>query len=217
MRPITRSGFTLIELLVVIAIIAIIAAILFPVFALAREKARQATCQSNLKQISLATKMYQQDYDEMYPPGIVPAGAGIVSALTLLQPYARNTSIFHCPDDPTGEIDLRALGDVATSSYSVNHRVCRVPLYLELNPTHPAAGLPLTEAAIRQPAAITLLFDAINDSPPPKTHVVPRYRHSDGANVLFCDGHVKWYQRNGPPLGCQVDYYSNDPNDPRFQ
>jgi prepilin-type N-terminal cleavage/methylation domain-containing protein len=63
-----RGGFTLIELLVVIAIIAILAAILFPVFAQAREKARQTTCVSNLKQIGTAFMMYVQDYDETYPP-----------------------------------------------------------------------------------------------------------------------------------------------------
>ncbi len=63
-----RRGFTLIELLVVIAIIAILAAILFPVFAQAREKARQTTCTSNLKQIGTAFMMYVQDYDETYPP-----------------------------------------------------------------------------------------------------------------------------------------------------
>src|SRR5437879_5589180 len=61
-------GFTLIELLVVIAIIAILAAILFPVFAQAREKARQSSCISNNKQVALATMMYSQDYDELYPP-----------------------------------------------------------------------------------------------------------------------------------------------------
>src|SRR2546429_1371192 len=60
-------GFTLIELLVVIAIIAILAAILFPVFAQAREKARQSSCQSNLRQLGLATQLYAQDYDETYP------------------------------------------------------------------------------------------------------------------------------------------------------
>ncbi len=65
----TRSGFTLIELLVVIAIIAILAAILFPVFAQAREKARQASCTSNVKQITLALIMYVQDYDELFVPG----------------------------------------------------------------------------------------------------------------------------------------------------
>ncbi|PJB63475.1 MAG: hypothetical protein CO095_16425, partial [Armatimonadetes bacterium CG_4_9_14_3_um_filter_58_7] len=62
-----RSGFTLIELLVVIAIISILAAILFPVFAKAREKARTASCQSNLKQLSTAMLMYVQDYDEVHP------------------------------------------------------------------------------------------------------------------------------------------------------
>jgi len=67
-RSLTTRGFTLIELLVVIAIIAILAAILFPVFARAREKARQASCQSNLKQIGLAMQMYAQDYDEKLPP-----------------------------------------------------------------------------------------------------------------------------------------------------
>ncbi len=217
MRSVRRTGFTLIELLVVIAIIAILAALLFPVFALAREKARQAGCASNVKQLSLAVRMYQQDYDETYPPALVPAGAGIVSALTLVQPYARNAQIARCPSDAKGEIDLTALGDLAPSSYSVNHRVCRVPLYLLLNPQHPAAGLPLSEAALPHPAATTLLFDAYNEGAPPKTMVRPRYRHNQGANVGFCDGHVKWYNQDNPPPGCAVDYYSNDPNDPRLQ
>src|SRR6266481_3802978 len=67
MRRIQGTGFTLIELLVVIAIIAILAAILFPVFAQAREKARQATCISNTRQIGMATRMYMQDYDDKFP------------------------------------------------------------------------------------------------------------------------------------------------------
>src|SRR6266581_4094261 len=72
-----RTGFTLIELLVVIAIIAILAAILFPVFAQAREKARQASCQSNLKQLGLATLMYIQDYDSTYPIAQYAAPPGV--------------------------------------------------------------------------------------------------------------------------------------------
>src|SRR5437762_2363929 len=101
-----RRGFTLIELFVVIAIIAILAAILFPVFSQARKKARQAACQSNLKQMGLAVKMYIQDYDETYPPGLAPAGAGMVSALTLAQPYMKNTVVARCPSDGVGEVDF---------------------------------------------------------------------------------------------------------------
>lgn len=93
-------GFTLIELLVVIAIIAILAAILFPVFAQAREKARSASCQSNLKQIGLAVKMYMSDYDE----GVVPCyvytagwGNNILWYPDLLDPYVKNSGIWVCP------------------------------------------------------------------------------------------------------------------------
>lgn len=86
-----RTGFTLIELLVVIAIIAILAAILFPVFAQARDKARQAMCMSNAKQISLAVMQYTQDYDEMYPSN--HWGIYLVS----VQPYMRNKELWRCP------------------------------------------------------------------------------------------------------------------------
>lgn len=106
-----RRGFTLIELLVVIAIIAILAAILFPVFARARDKARQASCQSNLKQLMLANNMYSQDYDEKLvyfrmatgcPVGAggtgdsAPAGS-VWWWYDLYQPYIKNTQVFQCP------------------------------------------------------------------------------------------------------------------------
>ncbi|GIV19219.1 MAG: hypothetical protein KatS3mg023_0970 [Armatimonadota bacterium] len=105
-----RNGFTLIELLVVIAIIAILAAILFPVFAQAREKARQTSCLSNLKQLGLAIVMYAQDYDEKFPnagswewwewqaehdnPDTFPGGI-----VFRLRPYVKNMGIFACPSD----------------------------------------------------------------------------------------------------------------------
>ena len=123
----TRKGFTLIELLVVIAIIAILAAILFPVFAQARAKARQASCMSNLNQLGKATMMYVQDYDETFYPhrwncqptasgaagGICPEYVGNSAAVNfsggseqrlywmfLLQPYTKNYQVFACPSNP---------------------------------------------------------------------------------------------------------------------
>ena len=96
---IVRRGFTLIELLVVIAIIAILAAILFPVFARARENARRASCQSNLKQIGLGVIQYAQDYDEKLPRSYAdattrPAGDTVFNQI---QPYLKSTQILRCP------------------------------------------------------------------------------------------------------------------------
>jgi prepilin-type N-terminal cleavage/methylation domain-containing protein/prepilin-type processing-associated H-X9-DG protein len=94
-----NRGFTLIELLVVIAIIAILAAILFPVFAQAREKARAISCLSNEKQINLAIQMYTQDYDETFPEdGIFYFYSGTGWA-SLVSPYMKSTQILWCPDD----------------------------------------------------------------------------------------------------------------------
>lgn len=99
------SGFTLIELLVVIAIIALLAAILFPVFSQSREKARQTSCVSNLRQISLALQQYTQDFDETYPPEIVkapPINGGTEDARPFdreLMPYLKNDGVWACPSD----------------------------------------------------------------------------------------------------------------------
>src|SRR5713101_3403580 len=92
-----RSGFTLIELLVVIAIIAILAAILFPVFAQAREKARTTTCLSNLKQLGTAVTMYMQDYDGAYP--LAWYGKPQYGFDVVLFPYIHNYAVFECPSN----------------------------------------------------------------------------------------------------------------------
>lgn len=96
-----RRGFTLIELLVVIAIIAILAAILFPVFAQAREKARQASCMSNMKQIGLAVVQYTQDYDEAFPAGL-QSGWWQASWVWQTYPYMKSIDVLRCPSDPGG-------------------------------------------------------------------------------------------------------------------
>ena len=96
-RPRTHA-FTLIELLVVIAIIAILAAILFPVFAQARAKARQASCTSNMRQIAIALNMYATDYDGIMPPSQLPSSGPNVSWPTMLMPYVKNQGIYVCPD-----------------------------------------------------------------------------------------------------------------------
>src|ERR1700758_2151824 len=102
-----RSGFTLIELLVVIGIIAVLAAILFPVFAQAREKARQISCASNLKQLGLGVSLYVQDYDETYPTldtnnpvlGVVNDGSVKMwsSWMPQVYPYVKSKDVFKCP------------------------------------------------------------------------------------------------------------------------
>lgn len=97
-----RSGFTLIELLVVIAIIAILAAILFPVFAQAREKARQSSCMSNMKQLSLATIQYTQDYDETFPTGLQNSWWDN-TWYRVVTPYVKSLDVFRCPTDPIGQ------------------------------------------------------------------------------------------------------------------
>jgi prepilin-type N-terminal cleavage/methylation domain-containing protein/prepilin-type processing-associated H-X9-DG protein len=109
-QPIERNskGFTLIELLVVIAIIAILAAILFPVFARARENARRASCQSNLKQIGLGIIQYAQDFDGYMPPSQLGADPALYSWPTLMFPYIKSAQVFVCP---SGEVSPTAFGN----------------------------------------------------------------------------------------------------------
>src|SRR5687767_53025 len=120
--PFRKSGFTLIELLVVIAIIAILAAILFPVFARARENARRASCQSNMKNIALGFKQYIQDYDELYPRALagvaVNPKVGNMNWADQLDPYIKSSQIWQCPSDATA---VGATGSGLGYSYSYGY------------------------------------------------------------------------------------------------
>jgi prepilin-type N-terminal cleavage/methylation domain-containing protein len=123
----TRKGFTLIELLVVIAIIAILAAILFPVFAKAREKARQSSCANNMKQLALGIAIYTQDYDEKLPAGDVGnnANGNADAAGWAAQIFGdiKSTGVYKCPDDSTAATTATVLGNTVNLvpiSYAYN-------------------------------------------------------------------------------------------------
>jgi len=144
----SAKGFTLIELLVVIAIIAILAAILFPVFAQAREKARAISCLSNTKEVGLAILQYVQDYDENMPNGVAGALPGNAWA-GQTYPYMKNSQVYKCPDDPTQNIAASASTYAKyTCSYAFNFNI---PEY--------APAL----AALNAPANIVLCAEVVND------------------------------------------------------
>jgi prepilin-type N-terminal cleavage/methylation domain-containing protein/prepilin-type processing-associated H-X9-DG protein len=176
-----NRGFTLIELLVVIAIIAILAAILFPVFAQAREKARQITCASNLKELALAILMYSEDYDEAYPGAMnigiwnQPGGRSMIGSCwqTAIVPYIKSNGVFTCPDDAAGYNDPQNAGlfgcSYAANSYfewysSDNYSAYDVgPLALITNSNY--SGKPqgaITQAEMTQPAGTILLAEVWN-------------------------------------------------------
>ena len=194
-----RKGFTLIELLVVIAIIAILAAILFPVFARAREKARQSSCLSNTKQIMLAVLQYAQDYDEMYP---YASSWGDPAArtywTTALDPYIRNTQILRCPStqsSPNGYgWNYRNFGYMRAAggfSYNPGRSLADVhqpadTILLGDNPDSGSYGA--ASLFIYGPQQYDPSGAATND---PSLSNVAR-RHNGGGNYAFCDGHSKW-------------------------
>ena len=171
-RP--ASGFTLIELLVVIAIIAILAAILFPVFAQAREKARQTSCLSNIKQIGLGLMMYAQDYDEQFPrsdytapsPPLNPSATGAFAARVnhykwqaWVLPYIKNTQIFFCPSRTRDEVAWSTNGEVKGNGYALNLSISGRPIAAGgENPGFLGGGLP----GINTPAETYLLQELRN-------------------------------------------------------
>ena len=150
-RPTRRSalGFTLIELLVVIAIIAILAAILFPVFAKAREKARQASCQSNLKQLALGMLQYNQDNDETFPAGGGHIGRGWGGRI---YPYVKSTGVYKCPDDST---------QTATNVAGFGEQDYPISYALNIDLGNLRNNNPNTLAALNAPASTVLFFEMV--------------------------------------------------------
>ncbi|MCS6949238.1 MAG: DUF1559 domain-containing protein [bacterium] len=145
LRGTNRRAFTLIELLVVIAIIAILAAILFPVFAQARAKARQTACLSNLRQIALATALYAQDYEAFPAFSYVTAGQQI-RWYNLLEPYTRSQALFTCPSLPHLKFG-RNMGYGYNYQYLGNSRVN-------------CYNVPVTESQIEAPAFTIAVADS---------------------------------------------------------
>ena len=217
------SAFTLIELLVVIAIIAILAAILFPVFARARENARRSSCTSNLKQIGLGMLQYTQDYDEHFPlsvvwpgPGSAPAGTPVGWA-DAIQPYLKSTQIYQCPSesappnpDPNsaGYTDYfmnKNAGDGAQALPSLNNPTLTIlvgdsgaPVGQTINGHSNARERNNGCATAGDPAGAAPFdrFSPVCTGGPGLANNLAGggIRHLEGANYEFSDGHVKWFK-----------------------
>ncbi|MEA3399737.1 MAG: type II secretion system protein [Armatimonadota bacterium] len=194
-------GFTLIELLVVIAIVAVLAAILFPVFARAREKARSITCTSNIRQITVGTLMYAEDYDERFPSreagwGPGPShpewiwsqpGAWCVKIL----PYVKNRQVFVCPNATAGNDGyMRAY----KLSYEHNDYLVHHPSGIPTVGPHPGLSLSIPP----EPSITVVWFDGIRPWFDLEEHFCGHPGRDgndfDAGNVGFADGHAKFYK-----------------------
>lgn len=222
MRVFKKKGFTLIELLVVIAIIAILAAILFPVFARAREKARQASCQSNLKQLGLSALMYVQDYDERFPDWMGWNGGATQSHpekrwYWKIYPYTKNQQIYACPSWSGSGSGWRRPAPISAGGFTqedwrsaqINYAFGRLSAY-----SLPGSGYNLAE--VRYPSYSILITECrhIDDSGSPyriawnkvcRAGCQPNLRtpnntgHNEGSQMCHVDGHAKWYKAEAIP------------------
>lgn len=192
----TRSarprGFTLIELLVVIAIIAILAAILFPVFAKAREKARQTSCLSNLKQLGLASRMYSNDYDNQgfdywyYGTSRLMPGSTWYFTIEAIEPYMKSQQILVCPSNRLSNGRAGVFADYYL--LDVGPSVSGEP------PTYwRGFGSTMSDGAVTNPANTVWWIDGRQSSFSPWNDWQPSLQlHLGGANMVFLDGHGKW-------------------------
>ncbi len=210
-HPSRQFGFTLIELLVVIAIIAILAAILFPAFARARENARRASCQSNMKQIGLGFMQYTQDYDERWP--YRNAAGNMIWWPNQIMPYVKSTQIFACPSDST----VSTLPNYALLSYAASQNVISSGGGNSLSSLNASSKTVLicemknnswdtTDMNVTGHDSTSMTYGrrgwgvgnlttgqlggtaAGNDG----AWAAAEARHLEGSNFLAADGHVKW-------------------------
>jgi len=196
-RRSTRSGFTLVELMIVIAIIAMLAAILFPAFSEAREASRRTSCSSNLKQIGIAFNMYCQDND-----GLVPNRTTNSSTLvTTMANYTKNSRLFVCPSQTLSCSSTGVYGPVDINgtnfeSYGYNANIAA------------ATGLSILQIDTARTELMSEIPGAVDRGYPFNGIGDPRFnpdpRHFSGLNLVFIDGHVKWFNASNPGLTCKV-------------
>ncbi|MDD3927139.1 MAG: DUF1559 domain-containing protein [bacterium] len=205
-----RNGFTLIELLVVIAIIALLIAILFPVFSKARENARKATCQSNIKQLGMVINMYVQDYDEFFPPRTNGTGTTYLWTQRLSAygaDYAKRDGILYCP---SADSSVASIASNLLRNYPGYGALTHGPLCW---PANGAGGVysgttasypPACLAQILDPARTILLAEqrpnGAGTDPNRGVYTINNYnntatsfpgRHLGMDNIVFVDGHVE--------------------------
>lgn len=206
------KGFTLIELLVVIAIIALLAAILFPVFARARENARRTSCQSNLKQISLGFLMYTQDYDGRMPyyPYDADESPGVMGKVF---PYVKNEQLFVCPSSRltppaspgmkhyfASTYGLPAVYDVMGYTAALTNLAFGGSTVVIMDSIpEPAITCLVAETAFLPPNTSKVGFDrfsALDLSSSSFNGITVLDRHFEGSNFAYMDGHVKWLKES---------------------
>lgn len=223
-QAIKCRGFTLVELLVVIAIIGILAAILFPVFARARENARRTSCLSNLKQISLGYMMYIQDYDERFPANFAyPGGAPYLSYFAAVTSYLKSKQVWYCPSH-SSDVTLGsngAWGPWQTTDRSVHYY--QNYLIGGNDVVSSASYIRKHIADIKTPAEVFLLWETdpslifsnynqvwSRNAGRPGYNTGDAGIHLEGDNYVYVDGHVKWHKRSA------VSYKSSATQDRRF-
>ena len=230
-----RPAFTLIELLVVIAIIAILAAILFPVFARARDNARRSSCLSNMKQIGLGIMQYTQDYDERLPLGIYSTFTTRWS--DLIQPYTKSRQIFQCPSDSNATtptrlsyginrnfmtqtaLSLAEIPEVSTTAFVCEAAQMNSTIIGVNDPTtwddssyiNTTVNGGATDWQWTPPRSLdgSITYYGVNGGDPLRR---PIPRHFDGLSINYADGHAKWMRIDkflGPMPG---GWPQGDPN-----